>query len=150
MQLAQSDTMVFPPKHQKVNFYRHAEIFSEITIGFAPSSLFASGLTQKLSTDMAERENLLVDMLVKAAIISHSDASSALSASPELSVIDDLKKFCHKSEETCIAFSHLLEKVWCGKMTLDEAAVAANHLYSANASVAEAIRLVKCGRSFDS
>lgn len=139
------DTLFFPLKRRKANVYRNAEVSGEITIGFSPTEQFAKSelLNPTFSADLVERENLLVDMLINAGIISPSDAAQALVTSPEVPVVDYLKSFCYKSDELCRGFSTLSEKVWCGKLTLNQAAVAANHLYTANATVAEAVRLVK-------
>jgi hypothetical protein len=141
MQTAQACGTTYRTTRQKANVYRNARVSGEVTIGLT-STPFAT-INREYFADMVKWDNLLVDMLVKAAIISQSDAASARYASPSLPVVDYLKCFCNQSEATCSAFLTLMEKVWSGKLTLDQAAVAANHLYIAHASVAEAVRLVK-------
>jgi hypothetical protein len=139
-------TAIFPVKRpSRVNIYRNAQFDGEITMGFNPTSLFANCeiMSQALSADMAQRENLLVDILVKAGIISDADAAAALAVSPECTAIEYVRIFCHKSAGACDAFVTLLEKVWGGRISLNQAVVAANHVYTSGASVAEAVRLVK-------
>lgn len=106
------NTSFFSPNCKKVNIYRNAEVSDEITIGFNPASIFGNHemVLQGLSTAMVEHENLLVDMLIKAGVISHSQAASALATSPELPVINYLKSFCFKSDAVCTGFSNLAEK----------------------------------------
>jgi hypothetical protein len=145
MQSAQMhNILIFPPKSRKVNIYRYAEVSGEITIGFSAASAFGNNelLSHTFSAAIAEREKLLVDMLIKAGILSHSEAASALATSLDMPIISYLKSFCNKSEEVCSMFSDLAEKVWDKEMSLNQAAVAANHFYTANASVAEALTLV--------
>ena len=147
MRTAQTQVTAYPdsPRAQ-VNTYRNARISGEVTLCLTPISSFATCEAKGQTASPAEislRENLLVEILVRAAVISDADAVAALAGSHNSSAIEYVRIFCRKSAGACDAFVILLEKAWTGRLTLNQAAVAANHVYMAGASVAEAVQLVK-------
>jgi len=131
-------------RNVRVNLYRHADCSEEITRGIINSAcLFTNfeNLYQLFSVDMLKRENLLAEMLVKAGIISDADATAALSAAPDLTVSDYLRVNGHTF---CEAFVTLADMMRSGRLSFNQAVVAANHVYMAGASIEDSLLLVKC------